>query len=495
MSRILASAGGLTYDLPQDNLAQQAGMRTVRGGAQQSSGQNLDPLSKLMEEELYQQEGRTQEYYNKIGALQSFVKQVSSAGLDVTQPDYTNPQSIKYHTMYQQALADLYNTKNSLLRDKTLQDKAIEDPNIVQNMVNDRPVFSNVGQTARAAAFAAQGKEVKSEQELQVFRQNQEAILGQINNELAVTRDPARRAELQAEMQQIAAITPGIGISPTDLAKIEEDKRQFDVGEANKFALKKMELAADKSGKGAEKQQKTWGRVDNIIASSTNRDVTQLATIPGVADAKFEDRLGGTFLTWVDSQGYPREFKIDLRDNDSFKRSLLGMNSLFNSGQGSEGGGDVSNESIIEELNSLTDDEVTKLREYYSSQAGFAQDETQGVRDMFNEEIKVDAPAGMFEKVSTILNSVSYGYVPDSLLKKGKLAGSAWTLNEVKYSPSMTFGILGNDEVIVDLVDDKGNLKSVALDIANEKDIQILKDLVDENVDLLPADISDRVGA
>lgn len=486
MSRLMATAGGLTYDLPQDSIARQMAAPPVRGGATGSpSGQNLDPLSKLMEDELYQQEGRTQEYYTKVGALQTFAKQAASAGIDVTTPDYTNPQSIKYHNIYQQALADIYNTRNDLTRLKSFENESMKDPNLVRSFDDSgNPVFAQTGQTAFVKQFQDQAAQVKSEPELLQFNQNKKAAIQELQARMSSAIDPRERAQFRSQIDQLSQINPGIGISPYQQASLDQDESQFVRSERNKFALDAAKAAREASKGGAGKD-KAASRLLNLFDIAANEDTGQLATISGIQGAEFISRPSGKYLQMYSGDGEALDpIKIDVSSFGAFKRTMASMNGALNRSPGSEGGGDVSNEDLIAVFDELNEDQQKALYEQVKSGFKVEDDVLDEVKQLIGGYIRPDASSEELELLSQTLNSVQGAVVPDSIFKK---AGNKYDIVVgVEASPAiLPFG-LGSNEVKIILSNNKGDEKPVTLNLSNEKDRQMLKDFIEDNADYIP---------
>jgi hypothetical protein len=495
----MATAGGLTYDLPQDNIARQMSTAPVRSGANTSqSGQNLDPLSKLMEDELYQQEGRTQEYYTKVGALQTFAKQAASAGIDVTRPDYTNPQSIKYHNIYQQAIADIYNTRNDLTRLKSFEDESMKDPNLVRSFDDSgSPVFAQTGQTAFVKQFQEQAAQVKSEDELAQFNQNKKAAIQELQARMASAVDPRERAQFRSQIDQLSQVNPGIGISPYQQASLEQDDSQFRQRLQFDQEKARRELALKSQEAGTGKEAVASNRLLNIFGSFESRDTSQLVASTGVSEPSFSDSLGGTFFNYVDPSGYMRSIKIDLSSNQAFRNSAAAFNSVMNAGPGSEGGGDVSNENILSIIDSLDEEKLTKYRqslikEWYGPNAT---EETVDMADGFKKALKEGVKKGgeneVFERVAKVLNFAQDGYVPRSALDKKKLKGNYY-INSIETDFSNFFG-LTSDDIRINVYNDDGKEETIVLNLGDDKDLNILNEIIEENVDLLPRDIMSKL--
>lgn len=105
----LAGTVGQTYRIPRQQPPQYAGAAGGRGAADTFD----DGLS--FEKNLQEVEGRTEEYYNKVSALKSYMADIhKNLGIDVRVPSMSHPESIRLNRIYQKALADIMHQGNLL---------------------------------------------------------------------------------------------------------------------------------------------------------------------------------------------------------------------------------------------------------------------------------------------------------------------------------------------------------------------------------------------
>jgi hypothetical protein len=99
---------GYQYDLPQGLPQDQLGGRAIRGGL--GAGQPMTPQGGVpVPEGLQWVDDQTGKIYQKWGELNQFAKTMKTQyGMDVTNPDYTDPQQVQISQAYQKGIADLY---------------------------------------------------------------------------------------------------------------------------------------------------------------------------------------------------------------------------------------------------------------------------------------------------------------------------------------------------------------------------------------------------
>jgi hypothetical protein len=99
---------GYQYNLPQGLPQDQLGGGAIRGGL--GAGQQMTPQGGVpVPEGLQWVDGQTGNIYQKWGELNQFAKTMKTQyGMDVTDPDYTDPQQVQISQAYQKGVADLY---------------------------------------------------------------------------------------------------------------------------------------------------------------------------------------------------------------------------------------------------------------------------------------------------------------------------------------------------------------------------------------------------
>ncbi len=466
MSRTIATARGLTYDLPQDTLALQQGRQAIRGGVRTQSGQNLDPFNDLLKDELYQQEGRTNEYYKKIGALKSFVDQLASAGYDVTKPDITDPQSIEYYTTYQQGLADLQNEKNSLMRDRSLENESIKDPNITREIGPDgNPTFGNIGKNSIVSSFAESFKQVKSPEELTDVEEARAEFVSTLMEDLASARDPRERMEIRASINQLNAMRGGVGMTPYEEASIALREKELSLRGAERSSANKD---------ASNKQAKSFERMKTIAESISSRDLSQLEAATGISNARISDLASGTFILFEDSQGNPRKVALDPNNPSKAFKTINGM--INQSWDGSQ----VDSDDMFSDLR----ENGVDVEGLMSNIVGLA-DVKGDISENFLNTVSQNIATGSAESINPVLDvlrNAEGGLVaPISLASKAKIGEEVYVTG-LEYTDPW-FGSTG---VKVTMEDPKGKPVSVTLKPNDPTDMQLIKDLISNNLDDIP---------
>ena len=472
MSRTIATAKGLTYDLPQDTLAAQQGQAAIRGGARTSAGQNLDPFNELLKGELYQQEGRTNEYYKKIGALKGFVDKLATAGYDVTKPDITDPQAIEYYTTYQQGLADLQNEKNSLMRDKTMEDFSIQSPDIVREQDEQgNPSFGNVGMNDTAKAFQTSFAQVKSVEELDEVEDARSEMVSVLTEDLMQARDPRERMEIRSSINQLNAMRGGVGMTPYEQESIKLRKQEL--------AQKQQDINKGK-GEKSKAQAKIIERFKTISESIATRDLSQLEAATGMSNARIADLASGTFIMFEDSQGNPRKVALDPNNPSKAFKTINGMIN-----QSWDGSAIDSDEmfSVLRENNV----DVEGFMENIVSTADVKEDVSEGFMNGAIQKLS----SGSSEDINPILNMLrnAEGGLVAPLSLAGRVGiGEEVYINGLEYSDPAFYNPFGTKGIKVTMEDKKGNPKSVMLQPNKPEDLQIIKDMIANNLDDIPRD-------
>lgn len=115
---MIAQAGGLTYNLPQRQFAQQQAQPVMQQQvAQQQQGGS--PFDIPMGEDLANVQNLTNNYYTSYGRLKDFTETMwKDYGVDVTKPDFTQPGGGLMHDTFLRMDADLRMAANDLAQQK-----------------------------------------------------------------------------------------------------------------------------------------------------------------------------------------------------------------------------------------------------------------------------------------------------------------------------------------------------------------------------------------
>jgi hypothetical protein len=469
MSRLIADARGLTFDLPQDQIGASMGLGAVRGGATQGSGKSLDPMSGLLEDELYQQEGLTDEYYKSVGALQRFVNEMSSAGYDVTKPDLTNPQSVQYYRMYQEAMADLHNKKNMLARGKTLEDMAIKDSNIkMQRNEGAEPTFSNIGANDITKQIWTSMNTANNEEELQQAVDMRDALIDMYMEELLVSKDPQEREEVRAQINILQGMNKGVGITPYQQANLAQNEDQF-----------RRRMAAERKTSGVN--PKRLARFETIQNALLSKDLTQLAAATGLEGAQIVDLPSGTYIQFEDSRGGVKRVPINPNNPSLAFKTVNGM--INKSWDGSQ----LDSDDLFEAIREVGYDPDQAMRAIVG-QMDLVEDLT---------EPAVEGLAGAFatsggdiqslESFSSILRNANGLISPSGVTEKAFKGGGYSMVTEI--TPSRNWFSPNSIKLTVVDPNDTKKSKPVELFPSNPEDVKLLKELVRENIDELPREI------
>lgn len=474
MSRLIADARGLTFDLPQDQIGASMGMRAVRGGAKQGAGTSLDPVSGLLEDELYQQEGLTDEYYKSVGALQRFVNEMSSAGYDVTKPDLTNPQSVQYYRMYQEAMADLHNKKNMLSRGKTLEDMAIKDSNIkMQRNEGETPTFSNTGANDITQQIWTSMNTANNEEELQQAVDMRDALIEMYMEELLVSKDPQEREEVRAQINILQGMNKGVGITPYQEASLAQNEDQF-----------RRRMAVDKkSSSGAT--PKRLARFETIQNSLLSRDLSQLAAATGIEGASIVDLPSGTYVQFEDPRGGVKKVKIDPNNPSLAFKTINGM--INKSWDGSQ----LDSDDLFETIREVGYDPEEVMRAIVS-QMDVADDITPGAVEGLTKVFEASGGnLDVLEQLSSVVRNANGLMSPSGLTERAFKSGGVSIVNSI--SPNRNYFSTNSLKVnITDPLDNKNN-KTIELYPDKPEDVKLIKELIKNNIDEIPREILEEL--
>lgn len=328
----LASAYGLQYDLPQSNVAQ--GPIGVPG--QQQAAQDFGS-GNLLEDQLYVKEGVTDEYYKKVAALKSYANEVSSRyGFDVTRPDYRNPESVRFHRSYLEALADLQSTQNRLKRLASQENISLQSPNVARGtdeLGND--YFVNTGSNDIVRRMAEAAQRVKSTEGAEGFEIARQDLIEQMQEELASAQSPQERDQLQATIRQLSAITTDTGISES--AKAQYDLQERQMAETRAYRQQDLALRREQMEQRNEVADSPWGNLTKSQRSLLEGRIQRIQEIIDPASLKSMgiervDRASGTYIEKT-VNGKKQSFKIDPNDP---RGTLENINEMLNMTPGSK---------------------------------------------------------------------------------------------------------------------------------------------------------------
>lgn len=357
----LASAYGLQYSLPQGQAAQQA--------AQDPSMLPLDyGDTNLLSNELYVKEGVTDEYFKKVAALKSFANEVSSRyGFDVTRPNYRNPDSIRFHRSYMEALAGLQADQNRLKRLASQENLSLQNPNIVlRDDQQGQTYATNVGENDIVKRVAATATQVKSREGAEAFGIFKENLLEQLNEEMSSAQTPQERDQLASTIRSVQGVSPDVGMSDAQLS--EQDYR----GETLDLRRQEMDDTRDYRNRSlAIEQQKAdtaakAGSVGKLSPQNMALVQNRIQTLGQVMNPESlktlgfnrVDRESGTYLEKT-INGKTESVKINPNDLEG---TLFNLNDLINkSGKGSPISMDLLNELPPEFLQGMSQDLIGSL--------------------------------------------------------------------------------------------------------------------------------------
>jgi hypothetical protein len=473
MSRLIADARGLTFDLPQDQIGASMGLGAVRGGATQGSGKSLDPMSGLLEDELYQQEGLTDEYYKSVGALQRFVNEMSSAGYDVTKPDLTNPQSVQYYRMYQEAMADLHNKKNMLARGKTLEDMAIKDSNIkMQRNEGAEPTFSNTGANDITKQIWTSMNTANNEEELQQAVDMRDALIDMYMEELLVSKDPQEREEVRAQINILQGMNKGVGMTPYQQANLAQNEDQF-----------RRRMAAERKTSGAN--PKRLARFETIQNALLSKDLTQLAAATGLDGAQIVDLPSGTYIQFEDSRGDVKRVPINPNNPSLAFKTVNGM--INKSWDGSQ----LDSDDLFEAIREVGYDPDQAMSAILS-QMDLAEDITTGAIEGLTKVFEASGGnLDVLEQLSSVIRNANGVMSPSGLTERAFKGGGVSIVNSIK--PNRNF--FSTNSLKVNITDPLDNKKDKPIELYPDKpeDVKLIRELIKSNIDEIPREILEEL--
>lgn len=309
----LASAYGLQYNLPQGSVAQES----IGVPGQQQTVQDFGS-GNLLEDQLYVKEGVTDEYYKKVSALKSYANEISSRyGFDVTRPDYRNPESVRFHRSYLEALADLQSTQNRLKRLASQENISLQSPNIsrgTDEQGND--YFVNTGSNDIVRRMAEAAGRVRSVEGAEGFEIAKQDLIEQMQEELAFAESSQERDQLQATIRQLSALTTDTGISES--AKAQYDIQERQMASNNSFRERDLALRRDQMEQRAQETGSLWGNATKTQRSLMEGRLDRMQKIIDPNSLKSlgierVDRASGTYIEKT-VNGKKHSFKIDPND-------------------------------------------------------------------------------------------------------------------------------------------------------------------------------------
>lgn len=480
----LASAYGLNYEIPQQGGMQGQGYQ--QGSQNPIQGEDFG-AGNLLSQELYVKEGMTDEYYKKVAALKSFANEVSSRyGFDVTRPDYRNPDSIRFHRSYLEALADLQVTQNNLKRLATQENIALQNPNIRQRTdAQGNDYFSNIGENSVVTAMRTAASQIKSREGLQGFEVARQDLIDQLSEELASAQSPRERDQITASIRQLEAIRPDVGISDAQQSELDIRERQLQSQEKyqnSMLGMRSREL--DIQEKKAEQQALTGGLTKQQYVSGLGRFATiqDIATPEGLKTLGFDrvDRASGTYLERT-VNGKKESVKIDPKDPSG---TLFQINDLINkSGKGAPVTYDALAAFPDIDLDAIASDLISSLNPTEDKFSGFIQQFPDIAKKASSESVTREA-------LATSLNSRGVK-IPASVSStfNNAIAEDMDVQKVEPVSSSFGFGSAGI-KITLQKKNQKDKTSTKTLYFNDENDVQLMKEIFEYNsrsVNLPPA--------
>lgn len=469
----LASAYGLDYQLPQQGAQQSIGGSPSQGnplGTEDFGAQNL------LAQELYVKEGMTDAYYKKVAALKSFANEVSSRyGFDVTRPNYRNPDSIRFHRAYLEALAGLQSDQNQLRRLASQENLALQNPNIRQR-TDDKGMdyFANIGENSVVTAFRASAQQIKSREGLEGFEIARQDLIEQLSEELATAQTPRERDQITASIRQIQSIRPDVGISDVDQARIDQGERQLAQtekyqNETLRLRNKELDIQAKKND-----QQGTFGNMTKAqIVGGLGRfqTIQELANPTSLKTLGFDrvDRSSGTYLEKT-INGKKESVKIDPSDPSG---TLFQINELINrSGKGAPISYDL--------LNSFQNVDMDMVANSVIAAIGPAEDKFSGFMQKFPELAKeATGKSQTREAIASSLNSTGVK-VPASVSSTFS-NGVAEDMGVQKVEPVSGMFSDAGIKITLQKKNQKDKTSTKTLYFNSEKDVELMKEIFEYN--------------
>lgn len=145
---MIAQAGGLTYNLPQRQFAQQQAQPVMQQEAQPQGG---SPFDIPMGDDLAFVENLTNNYYTSYGRLKDFTETMwKDYGVDVTKPDFTQPGGGLMHDTFLRMDADLRMAANDLAQEKKIREE--QRRAVLEGRAVYAPGYQEEAQLARTLA-------------------------------------------------------------------------------------------------------------------------------------------------------------------------------------------------------------------------------------------------------------------------------------------------------------------------------------------------------
>lgn len=475
---MLASAYGLKYELPQDSIAG----KPVRGGLaqpQQEQAQVDYGQGNLLGDSLYVKEGMTDQYYKKVAALKSFANEVSSRyGYDVTRPNYRDRESIKFHKAYLEALADIQRDQNELKRLGKAEELSIQSPNVVMRTdeATGRDFAANIGENDIVKRIATTAKEIQSQEQADVFMNEfKPAIIEQLRAEINSSQDPRERAELEASLRQIEAITPDVGISPAQREQLRiQESGRIEQERHNKATEAIQRQRASESGGGGRPSQ---AELNAIGRFQTMLQLNDPATLEA-SNLERVEMASGTFLRKKGNTNSDEWVKIDPNNPEAFMRKL---NGLINE--------DRSDTSVGFDVLQRSGVDISEFSKGLVGKIGSSQDITASL-DLNFDKIATLAKGDM-ETAKVVVEAIERGgMIPDDVANK---MGSSLSNKKIT-NISAESGLVGSNRIKISVPNRSGNgIKQVSLSFAEPEDLKIIKNIINFNKDRIPKSVLEKI--
>lgn len=464
----LASAYGLQFNLPQDSMAS----RPVRGGLAQAQpeGDNYGQ-DDLLGSDLYVKEGMTDEYYKKVAGLKSFANEVSARyGYDVTRPNYRDRESIRFHKAYLESLADIQASHNELKGLKSQENIAIQRADTQMKTFADGSTRAiNTGENDLVKGLATAAKGVKNPDEAEGFELSKQALVQQLQEELASATDNVERAELQETLKKIELIVPNTGITPYERESLDlQDKR---IREDQRYRQQMLNQKATPTLSAPLK--KAASRLETMDKLATPSDLE-------AAGLRIVQTAAGTFLERKNTQHGQdtKRVKVDPNNPSAFMNVF---NRLINE--------DKSSSQIgIDDINALEDFGIN-LEEFSSAlmarldpQASIAAEVEQGSAGLISRSA-TDQEAG--KKMVKLLSQGSKlpsevgAYMGLSMDSEEDIKGINISYPKFFGSPKLNIKLAGKK---------KGETRSKSLSLDDPEDMKMIQEILRFNTEYMGRD-------
>jgi hypothetical protein len=197
------------YDLPESLPQDQLGGAPIRGGL----GQGGQPMATgiPVPEGLQWVDGQTQDIYRRWGDLNQFAKTMKTQfGMDVTDPDYTDPQQVQVSQAYQKAVADLYMNIDKFRGSQKMLQSMVDRGQQLRVDPSEAPIAETIQEAAvrplekeTELLLADFQKAFDDPTTTELATEKLEEYRGTLENRLAESTNPAEQEMLQRSINAI----------------------------------------------------------------------------------------------------------------------------------------------------------------------------------------------------------------------------------------------------------------------------------------------------